>query len=777
MEYVLRSGDINSKLVSQNRAQEGSRIHSKIQKQRIKQAKLQDEVYEKEVFLSHSFEYKGFEYKIEGRADGIWHKKTGDMIEEIKSTLKPAALIEKNEESWHFAQAKCYAYLYCLKNSLETISIQITYVNVETLDSVCFNLTVTFTEAESFFYDVINKYTVFAQCDIDRISERNETVKALNFPYESYRKNQRDFAVAVYKTICAGKKLFAQAPTGTGKTISTIFPSLKALAEERGDKIFYATAKTTTRQTAEEAFFLMSKKGLKVRTVTLTAKDKICFLEKRACNPTDCKFAEGHFDRVNSAIIDIITNETQILRSTIEGYAWKHKVCPYEFSLDVTLFCDVIICDYNYIYDPTASLKRFFSEDAAGNYIVLHDEAHNLVDRAREMFSAELKKSQCVSIKKLCAKKSLPLHKAVGKIISWFKDIETEDGVTTTKNAPDDLKMLIYGFVEAFDRVLSRKPEEIEALTDECTEFYFLLKDMLRAYEYFDERYVFYIECQKKEMTVKLLCLDPSFLLGEIQKNMLSTIFFSATLTPINYFKQVLGGSLEDFEIALPSPYSFENFCLLIDNSINTTYKERLNSYEIIADRLFSFISAKKGNYFVFFPSYIYMLEVYEAFSDKFPEIKTVKQTQDMTEEERDIYLNNFNVDNEETLLGFTVLGGAFSEGIDLAGEKLIGACIVGVGLPMITEERNVMRDYYKEQGLDGFNYAYVYPGINKVMQAAGRVIRSENDKGTVLLIDSRFLNSLYKGLFPHEWRHYKKITNSNLNNILDEFWSNTPVL
>ncbi|MDR1913592.1 MAG: ATP-dependent DNA helicase [Clostridiales bacterium] len=746
----MRGGSIDTGYMSANRALQGAELHRKIQKQRKKEAEKNRLTYESEVFLRFNFEYEELDYIIEGRADGILSCEDSPAslitIEEIKSTLLPPEQIKNDPERWHWAQAKCYAYIKCITDDLPAAKIRLTYGNLETLETVAFEIEMNVSDLKNFFFALITQYHVFAIMDINRINERDVTAKSMEFPY-TFRPGQRELSVAVWKTIKQGKKLFAQAPTGIGKTISVLFPSIKSLGVH-AEKIFYCTAKTITRKNAEETLRIMSECGLKVRSVTLTAKEKICPLERTLCNPIDCPRANGHFDRVNSAIVDLVSNECLINRRTLDRYADHYNVCPFEYQLDVSLFCDIIICDYNHVYDPKAKLKRFFTD--GGKFILLNDEAHNMVDRGREMFSAALEKCEFTNVKKLFGKKS-DLKKLINNIIktfSLYKDGGDEFHSYSSPKQPDALYKALNSFLPAANEYLGSEMSHAE---DTFVSLYFKCLDFLRISELFDSRYIIFCEGNKNSARrVKLFCLDPSKLFADEMKKSKCAVLFSATLTPAQYFVKTLGGDDNSYIIRLPSPFPTKNFCLMAELKITTTYRYRATSLNKVAELILSFISMRLGNYFIFFPSYKYMNDVLTEFQTLCPMVRVLVQNPDMTEQDKEAFLENFSANPKETLTVFAVLGGMFSEGIDLKGDRLIGAVIVGVGMPMITKERDVIADYYEKQyPTMGFRYAYVFPGMNKVMQAAGRIIRSETDKGAALLIDRRYGSDEYRSLFP----------------------------
>lgn len=767
VELVLRSGDIDNRLVSSNRMLEGTRIHQKIQKE-------SGEKYAKEVYLSYDYQIEGFTIKLEGRADGVITEPEGIVIDEIKSTARPLEHIDGDISLLHWAQAKCYAFIYCIQNDLDNIFIQLTYFQIDTEERKIIREAYSIQELKDFMGQLLDKYVVWARMSDIWNTQRDHSIREMTFPFDSYRKGQRELAVAVYKTIVQQKKLFVQAPTGIGKTISTLFPAVKAFGEQNISKIFYLTAKTITRQVAEEAFVKMRAGGLKFRTLTLTAKDKICFQNEAICNPESCEYASGHFNRVNTALIDILQNSENLSREMIEEYAEKHRVCPFEFALDLSLWADCVICDYNYVFDPRVYLKRFFLTND-GDYAFLIDEAHNLVDRAREMFSAQLSKAAFLEAKKAMRSHQPRIAKALNKINAYMITLRKEcdeAGFLINKGELSDLYRLLNTFIsEAEEWIVKNQNKGIEGF-DQLLEVYFNSIAFLKISEFFDERYVTFIETNGSEVRVKLFCIDPSFLLSEAVKRGKTAVFFSATLTPLSYFMDILGGNKEDYNINLCSPFDNRKLCLLVEDAVSTKYKNRENSYDAIVEIIKTAVDKRKGNYLVYFPSYRYMNEVYWRFIEKYPDSNTFIQENSMTEEEKETFLNRFQPDNTTSMICFGVLGGIFSEGIDLKGDRLIGAIIIGVGLPQISIEQDIIMDYFQRKNGMGYENAYMYPGMNKVLQAAGRVIRSEEDRGMVLLVDERFSHRTYKNLFPKHWEHSVRVKSTGeLQARLEQFW------
>jgi Rad3-related DNA helicase len=711
-------------------------------------------------------------YVLDGRADGIFTEAGKTIIDEIKTTSLPLQMIDDTNMT-HWAQAMCYACIYAGQNALSEISIQLTYADTNTYETKCFLREFSLSELQGFMDELLEKYAAWATMTADWAALRNESITRTPFPFPSYRKGQRELAVRVYRTIEGGKKLFVQAPTGTGKTISALFPAVKAMGEGKASKIFYLTAKTITRQVAEEAFERMRESGLRIKTVTLTAKDKICFCENRVCRPEVCKYAKGYFHRANDAVYDAVTHCDNLTRAVIEAYAERHTVCPFELSLDISLWTDCVICDYNYVFDPRAYLRRFFY-DNGGDYVFLIDEAHNLVDRSREMFSAQLTKTQFYEIKKHFKKSSKELDKLLNAINKYMIELRkecSERGFLVMPDKPSLFMELVGDFTALCELLL----KENSALGDnnDFLQLYFDALNFALIHEFYDERYVTLTEASHGDVIIKLFCLDPSFLLGEAFKRGSAAVLYSATLTPLPYFRDILGGSPEDGLLALDSPFDTENLCLMAADRISTTYKNREQSIGKIARLIGAFAAGKTGNYIVYFPSYKYMKDVYAHFTESFPHIRAAVQESSLSEEERERFLSAFVGDPPETFVAFCVLGGIFSEGIDLKGDRLIGSVIVSVGLPQLSVQQDIIKNYFNTKNGMGFEYAYMYPGMNKVLQAAGRVIRCETDTGAVLLIDERFSRRDYLNLFPAHWRTCRLVRDEEtLETVLDAFWA-----
>lgn len=767
VEFVMRSGDIDNRRTAgaeKDAMQAGGRIHRKIQRR-------MGADYQAEVTMRHLVEEEEYQILIEGRADGVIRPAAGLVtIDEIKGVYRDIYRMEEPVPV-HLAQALCYGYFYCFDHEEDRIVIQVTYCNLETEEIRRFQEEHTREELEVWFQGLIHEYVKWAQYLYRHELRRDEALRSLQFPY-AYREGQKELAVSVYRAIRRGKNLFVQAPTGIGKTLSVVYPALKAIGEGLGEKLFYLTAKTITRSVAEECFALLGERELYFSTVTITAKEKICPMEKTECNPDACPYARGHFDRVNDAVYDIIHQEMAITRDKVEAYAEKYQVCPFEFCLDITDWVDGVICDYNYVFDPDARLKRYFSEGVSGSYLFLVDEAHNLVGRAREMFSARLVKEDFLAVKRILKGKSRKVERGLERCNRSLLDYKRDCGgyqVLENCSAFAVQAMTLFGELEAFLEEEKEFPDREVVLN-----FYFDLRHFLNMHEGMDDHYRVYTEfLPDGSFCLRLFCIDPSRCLAQCLEKGRGSIFFSATLLPVMYYKKLLSGREEDYAVYAHSPFDRGNRMLLIGSDVSSRYTRRNQTeYRKVVEYIRALALSHKGNYMVFFPSYQYM-EAVERELRAQPENSYSWRMQEsgMTEEDREDFLADFEREREKSFVALCVLGGIFSEGIDLKEERLEGAIIVGTGLPMVCTEQEILKQYFEEKGENGYDYAYQFPGMNKVMQAAGRVIRTEKDRGVILLLDDRFLRSEVQSLFPREWSEYGLVSRRNVAGWLEQFW------
>ncbi|BBH23709.1 ATP-dependent helicase [Paenibacillus baekrokdamisoli] len=766
VEYVCSSGSIESGFRTTSSMTEGTKVHQAIQKQYGEQD-------QKEVYVSVEIVIDDLLFIVDGRCDGLLAHETILTVDEIKSTARELAAITESSYPVHWAQAKMYAYIIAKDQGLDQMKVQLTYVQVVTGEQKRFVEVMPFVELEQFMLSMLAAYSPYAQLITHHARLRDESIKQLAFPFDQYREGQRKLAGAVYKTIADSGKLFAKAPTGIGKTISTIFPSIKAMGEGLLQRILYLTAKTITRTAAEEAYALLESKGLHLHTVTLTAKEKVCFKEEVRCSKEHCEYADGYYDRINEALLDLLSQETLMTRTVIEAYAHKHRVCPFEFALDAAYAADAMICDYNYVFDPRVSLKRLF-DDQKRQTALLIDESHNLVDRAREMYSSELHKADFLAVQREYKTTNPALYQAAKAVNDSYIALRKQIGDRYTqvvKEPPESLVVLLETFVSLAEKELlvpGSGPGQGNAL---LLDLFYAAQSFIRIAKLYDERFVTYTECTKSDVRMKLFCLDPSHLLRQMSKGYRSVIFFSATLSPLNYYMDMLGGGSEsDFSVTIPSPFSSTQLDVFI-GPLSTRYQDRERTKDPIVRLISEMTKERPGNYLLFFPSYEYMNDAYERYAAAAEDgqANTIIQGTSMTEEDRENFLAAFAVEpisamarlgpnddgKKKAFVGFAVMGGIFSEGIDLVGDRLTGVVVVGVGLPQIGLERNIIREYFDSVGKNGFDYAFLYPGMNKVLQAGGRLIRSETDTGSLLLIDDRYLQPQYNRLLPQEWKNY----------------------
>lgn len=863
VEFILRHGDLDNRrqAAPDDAMQEGGRIHRKLQKRMGAE-------YQPEVSLKYVLPADNFVLVIEGRADGIIRRDGEVIIDEIKGTYGEVARMSK-PRLLHLAQAKCYAYMYAQQQKLKRVRVRMTYCHLISEELRYFYEDYGFEELEKWFGELTAEYLKWADYSWKWQGVRQASIRGLCFPFP-YREGQKELVVNIYKTIFHKKKLFIEAPTGVGKTISTIYPAVQAMGKGMGEKLFYLTAKTITRTVAEEALENLREKGLRFKSVILTAKEKICFMEETECNPEYCPYAKGHFDRINAAVFELLEREESFDRRIVEEYARRHCVCPFEMCLDVSLFADAVICDYNYLFDPHIYLKRFFGDGSEGKYIFLVDEAHNLLDRSREMYSAMLYGEEFLELSREIEQTVVSGKKGHGKNkgVSGQISLETMPFVTDasiTGQDPEHQRRTIdqmstdpaayfqgrekgvaescaggasggsghgrrliyllercdqellelggecgyYQFVDsvealvqnltrlqaAMDDYLSEPEDELAAMRDQVLELYFEVNHFLYIYDLLDDNYVKYsLTNEEGDCMVKLYCVNPAENLKKCMLRGRSTILFSATLLPIQYYKGLLGGEKEDYEVYAQSVFDPARRALLIAKDVTSKYTRRSGQeYFNIARYIEEIVKCRQGNYMVFCPSYAFLQAVYDTYTERFAGAgrECILQGEAMREAEREDFLSRFRRSSLEsgdpgapeedggegepagarTLVGFCVLGGIFSEGIDLKNDSLIGAVIVGTGLPQVGGEREILKEYFGDSGENGFDYAYRYPGMNKVLQAAGRVIRTVDDAGVIALLDERFLQYTYRRLFPREWQSFQEVTVDTVAERVRSFW------
>ena len=788
VEFLLRTGSIDSRFTGFDRALEGAHIHRKLQK-------AAGDGYQAEVFLSVERQAEDITFTLEGRADGIFTDETGTVvIDEIKTTAVPPEEITEDMNPCHWAQGMVYGAIYATQQSLPELNVRLTYYQIDTDQIIRFIRRFTQQELDEFLDKLLCQYAPWAQRRIEWDVKRTQSLAALQFPFAQYRPGQRSMAGEIYRACRAGKtadckggtRLFCQAPTGIGKTMSALFPALKAMGEGNGEKLFYLTARNTTQTAAEDALTRLhtAQPELALRSVTLTAKEKVCLHPDAeghpACLPELCPYANGYYERIKDALAALLDGAPQFGRAALEAAARQFTVCPFELGLDLSAWADVVIGDYNYLFDPVVRLHRFF--DAAGDWLFLIDEAHNLPDRARAMYSAGFAKSALTDAKRALGRGKSSLKTALARADRAFLEARkqvavlaprrgvsppaadaagqtslleeipapgialpepllAQEGTVFFRELPDALLKPLHALQAPLQDWLEQNPDADAHAR--LLELYFAVQDITRAADRYDTHFVTQLTARGSELELELLCLDPSAFVDASLGYGRAAALFSATLTPPAYYRGVLGCP-DARAVALESPFPPDHLGLYCLPGISTRYRDREASIPAVSDALAALAGGKVGNYLAFFPSYAYLRRVHEDFTARYPGIATLAQESGLDDAARAAFLQKFTPDPAQTLLGFGVMGGIFGEGVDLVGDRLIGCAIVGVGLPQVNPRQEILRRYYDEQSGTGFDYAYRYPGMNKVLQAAGRVIRTAWDRGVVLLLDDRFARSEY---------------------------------
>ena len=781
-----KSGDLDSRRASENiclAMKEGAEIHKRLQAEA-------GGYYNPEVPLVNTTLYEGLYYTVSGRADGIIRREDGLTVDEIKTVHTYEFFLPPREA--HLAQLRTYAYFLAVRDDLDIVSARLTYYNVDTEKIKYFNYTYTRSELRAFYEDLLSKVHFFALVCADRSLEVLDAAARTVFPYSELREGQEMMIRESYGAIKRGQRLFIEAPTGTGKTISSLFPAIRALGEGKVDKVFYLTAKASTRKEAYSAVHKLFSTGVRIRSVVLNAKESMCQCTAKSggafsselCSPVTCPYACGYYDRVNDALRELLDGANGYPARLILAVAEKYKVCPYELSLDLSEYCDVIICDYNYAFDPLVYLRRYFADDGRReNYAFLIDEAHNLADRARAMYSAETSLARICSVRGAITENEAELDCAFGEVERAFLSLKRlcSDNIVKDAQGFERGFYMSHSPLTSFLESLELFKKKCEAYlkkerTGELHDLVYSLTSEIRRYlcinEYFDKGCLCYVQIFEGDILVKTYCLDPSRIMNSLFGRAQSSVLFSATLTPSEYFQNVLGCAKSGVFVSLPSPFDSQNTCVAVLDSVSTRFEDRDANISKYVSAIAATVSAKAGNYIVYFPSYDCLEKVSRAFAAKYPKVRTIVQKRNMTFKEKEEFLSGFKNDEGVLRVGFCVLGGAFAEGVDLPGSRLIGTVIIGVGLPGLSNERNIIRDYFDEDAGEGYNYAYTYPGMNNVLQAAGRVIRTDADRGMIVLVDDRYATLQYRSLFPSHWKNvYYSSDARSLSEIARRFW------
>ncbi|CAM2070421.1 ATP-dependent DNA helicase [Sulfidibacter corallicola] len=761
--FALRGGDLFQHYFQAPSGLQGIRGHQRLQRKR-------GEGYRAEVSVKLHHDCGPFELVIGGRIDGVFAERAPVVIEEIKTTLLEFDRIPPHATSLHLGQAKLYAYIYAREHELDEAAVRLTYLHLEHDETREIESILDFHALTVFFNEVIETYREWAETQFAWRQERDRSIADLEFPLGGFRPGQRRLAAEVYRAARDGRTLFAEAPTGTGKTLATLFPAIKAVAEGHVEKVFFLTAKNTGREAAQRAHRILTDSGLRYKALTLTAKDAICFHENGPCRIEQCEYTRGYYDRVRDALTDLFASDA-LHREAIVDVARRHRVCPFELSLDMAVWADLVICDYNYAFDPGVYLRRFFGEDKS-THMLLIDEAHNLIDRARGMFTAELSKREVLEVRRTWSKRAPMVRRALNGVNRQLLKMGREMDAAglkeqTLTEAPKALIPPLQKLVAAYSQWLTEA--EPGLFGEEPPELFRTVRQFLRCAEHYGDHFATIYRRRGKDLAVKVYCKDPAPQLKARLAKVRAATYFSATLTPFGYHRALLAAKERDPQLRLPSPFDPNHLCLLVADGISVRFRDRERTLGDVVSMIRAVTHSRSGNYLIFLPSYRYLNLITENFAQKHDDVEILIQEPGMDEAQRIAFLKEFEERDASTLVGFAVMGGIFGEGIDLRGERLIGVIVVGVGLPQICIERNLIREHFEE---NGFDFAYRVPGMQRVLQTAGRVIRTERDRGVVCLIDSRFSEPDYARLFPAHWRPERVRHAAQVTERLARFWS-----
>jgi DNA excision repair protein ERCC-2 len=765
VKFIHSGGDLTSEFKSNKRAIDGIDAHAFLQNS----YSINDK---KEVAVKTIYDIGDYSLHIAGRMDGLRVIDNVLAVEEIKSTTTDLELIDITTRPEHLAQAKLYAYLYCLQENIKSISVRLVYVTLKDYNTKVFVKRYNFTQLRKFFEKTIKQYVDWLDIVESHRLNKLRSIEGLNFPFNEYREGQYSFMGAIYKTIISHDILFSIAPTGIGKTIGALFSALKSIKNER-EKVFYLTAKNAGKTIAIDTVNLLKENGLTAKTVVLYSKEEMCLMDKVDCDPDICPYAKGYFSRVNKALEDIFVHQDIYDKNLIKSYGEYHTICPHEFSLDISYFSDIVICDYNYAFDPRVHLIRYFDEEYYSP-ILLVDEAHNMIDRSKSMYSSTLSLMGILALQKVTTKLKPSVRGKIQKVImhieEFTKKIDLEKSQFYYQMALDEeIIVLLESVRSRLEQILIENKKF--STRKQVLDGYFMCNQFLKISEYYGANYRYIVEKQNGDVKISLSCLDASSYINEIiNRRSQGTVFFSATLEPIDYHVRLITKG-NGKSISIPSPFPIDNLGIFIDSRTSTRYRDRKNSISAIIDDIYIMADTKVGNYICFFPSYKYLEDTLEQFDSTNYDVQVQKRNQSVND--KLTILSSFDTIGKRSKIGFFVLGGSFSEGIDYIGEKLYGVMVVGVGMPQYNKSNEILRAYFDDQFGEGFDYAYTYPGMNKVIQAAGRVIRTRLDKGIVILFDDRYSHQKYRKLFPNNWTNAVTVRiSSHLKKKINHFWN-----
>ena len=751
-EFTLQRGDLSMAAI--DRMNEGAKGH------RMLQSALESG-WKSEEYVSRDETVNGVALRIQGRADAVRREDGRVQVLEIKTTAREPSVIRIDDSPAHLAQGEVYAYLICANEGIEDAEVTLCYYRLDGAENR-YRRSYTFEELREKFLKLAEPYASWIAL-IDEWKEQSApTLETLKFPFANYRDGQREMAAQIFYAMRDGTGTLIEAPTGIGKTAASLFGALKALGKQKVTALFYLTARTTGRRAAELALDRMRQQGLKLRSISITAKEKCCLLEKKEC--FGCPYAADYYERRRDALREAMKIEAADAEA-IRNLALEYELCPYELSLDMSEQADVIICDYNYAFDPRVHLKRYFDQKSKVGLLI--DEAHNLPDRARDMLSVELSAAKIEEIRREIGRyegRQSPMYEELTKLLKVLTKPNAEPEALT--EMPDEYLLAAQNFAMAAEQIQSAEPEVTKLMLDAGW--------FARIGSKFDETHyrLMIIPETEKRICVRLWCYDPSEHLKKVFKRVGGVALFSATLAPMNHYAQQLGldDGNGDTLLKLESPFPPENQ-LSLRLPVSVKFNDRERTLDAVVQIIRAMAQAHPGNYLACFPSFDYLTKAYERYRFYFPDDFVMRQTSAMSEAARAQFIECFEEHPRKSMVAFIVLGGVFAEGVDLPDDRLSGAAIVSTGIPQIGFERALLQELYDDGFGTGYDVAFTYPGMRRVLQAAGRVIRTETDRGVVLLLDTRYDGENVRELLPNHWRVERIKKLEILKNRLKAFW------
>ncbi|MGE5582213.1 MAG: helicase C-terminal domain-containing protein [Bacillota bacterium] len=774
LETLFHPKDLGTAFIPATRGQEGIEGHHLLTSQR-------PAGYQTEVPVEFIYDWADYRLIVQGRIDGLLESEGALVAEEIKTTYLPLEALAADRFPVHQAQLQLYLYFLMAKNPGKRISGRLTYFSLNDLSERTFPLEISFDEACEFFNTLAETYLAICRNRDNWLDLRNGSITNLPFPFPESRPGQEELMDLVTQAIEQERDLLVEAATGIGKTVAVLYPALKQLPQnKRINQIFFLTAKTAGKEILKKTLSTARQQGLRLRTVFIEAKERVCLSPGAQCHPLYCPYALDYYPKA-ARVTPMLLDQELITPETLLECAKLETICPFELSLDLAFQADLIVCDYNYVFDPGVYLRRFFLNSGRRDYLFLVDEAHNMVARGREMYSATLALRDLVSFQNEIAavdKKAAAGCGAVAEFFQvWDHEIaeERRPGIRLS-HLPDLFEPALERLAATLDLLLrERLPAELRR---RVRDFYFNLSAFTRIAALTDKDFAIYVKQESEGAVLRLFCFNPGRLLRRRIEQGRLAIFFSATLSPLNYFRELLGCGPDSLSLQIPSPFPQETRLYLQVPGIDTRFRSREASAPALAGCIADLVTAHTGNYLIFFPSYTYMKAVWpyikQAVAGK---AGIFAQAPSMKEAQKQEFLRRItSVGTGYSQVGLAVLGGLFGEGVDLPGEQLIGVMIIGPGLPVVNDEQELLRMYFDERNGEGFLYAYLIPGLIRVIQSAGRVFRTPEDKGVVLLVDDRFLDQRYQELLPPDWfMPGRPFSNPDYRRALAEFWGECP--